>query len=212
MAENSFYQSEMSPEYAATLRQVEGLRNAQMQGYRAMQEASIIDASKAKAAAKQSLDEQYLAIPEGIRNGMYPGIETDRQAALNRLEFNHQIALINQNDPGASVLMEKAKSMYPEDTRKDFKDTSAYKFAQQETHAFQERKNIAGMLGDQLDRMRDALEKGDKQLAINIGKTGVMKTTNSLVSKDAVGASEQNTRYQDLLSLPDVLITTPGQT
>lgn len=172
--------------------------------YQASRQNAVVMAAQARQKAEEDLKAQYLAIPEENRN--YPGIDHDFKAAAKRVEYNHQLSLLNPNDTGFEGNLKILDSKMPAKERQDFVDTDQFKNAVQTNTSNKERVTMANSLHDQLIKMKTALDAGDKVLAANIGKTGVMKTINSLQGKDAVSSGEQSTRYQDLLSLPDILI------
>jgi hypothetical protein len=172
--------------------------------YAIAKQQQAAQAATAKQKAEADLQQQFLAIPESDR--FFPAIEHDFKAAAKRIDFNHQLSLLNPQDPGFDGQVKLINERMPAKERQDFVDTDLYKNAVHENTSNKERVTMADALHDQLLRMKAALDAGDKTLAANIGKTGVMKTINSLQGKDAVSASEQSTRYQDLLSLPDIVI------
>lgn len=200
-----------NPENQQLLNDLSRYRDAAIIGYTQGRAQSAANLLKSKNKAEEDLKKEFLDIPEEIRNARYPGIDHDFKAAANRIEFNYQMGQLgDMNDTGAATRLSALKERIPESSRKDFIETDLYKNAVQENTSNKERVTMANNLHDQLIRMKAALDAGDMTLAGNIGKTGVMKSVNSLQGKDAVSGGEQSTRYQDLLSLPDILIQSGG--
>jgi hypothetical protein len=181
-------------------------RDAVLGQYSASKAKFEADAEAARQRAENDLREQYASLPEEIRKQDYAGIKADFAAAAKRIQYQHQLSLIDPNDPSADTRIKMLNEKFPAKERLDFKDTDDFKTVVAAYNDNNERVTMANNLHDQLLKMKDALDRGDKTLAANIGKTGVMKSINSLQGKDAVSSSEQSTRYQDLLSLPDILI------
>ena len=162
--------------------------------------------TKAREEAYGALQEEYNGIPEDIRAKNYPAIRHDFDAQTRNIRYQSLLKEIDPNDAGADVRIKMLDKQIPPESRSFFIDTPQYKQVEKQAFDNKERVTMANNLHDQLLRMKAALDAGDKTLAANIGKTGVMKSINSLQGKDAVSSSEQSTRYQDLLSLPDILI------
>jgi hypothetical protein len=194
------------PERARLVGDLTKYRDAVMGQYSAAKAKFEADAEKARQEAENQLKEKYAALPEEIRNQDYAGIRADFSAAAKRIQYNHQLSLIDPNDPSADTRIKMLNERFPAKERLDFKDTDGFKAVIAAYNDNSERVTMANNLHDQLMKMKDAFDRGDKTLAANIGKTGVMKSINSLQGKDAVSSGEQSTRYQDLLSLPDILI------
>lgn len=186
-------------------------RDAIIGQYGESKAAAASAAAVARQKAEEDLLQQFSAIPEDVRNGGYPAIDHDFKAARKRIEYQHQLSLIDPNDAAADTRIKILKEKFPEGGMKDFVDTPQYRDAIHENTSNKERYTMAQNLRDQLLEMRKALDAGDFALAANIGKTGIMKSINSLQGKDAVSSGEQSTRYQDLLSLPDILIQSGDQ-
>ena len=157
-------------------------------------------ADAAKQKAEQDLKQQYLDIPEDVRKAGYPAIDHDFKAAAKRIEYQHQLALIDPNDAGADTRIKILKERFPEAVMKDFVDTQQYRDAVHENTTNKELYTIAQNLRDQLIRMRKALDDGDVSLAANIGKMGVMKTINSLQGKDIKEFGSTMSKWNDLYS------------
>ena len=157
-------------------------------------------ADAAKQKAEQDLKQQYLDIPEDVRKAGYPAIDHDFKAAAKRIEYQHQLALIDPNDAGADTRIKLLKERFPEASMKDFVDTQQYRDAVHENSANRERYTIAQNLRDQLLQMRKALDDGDVALAANIGKMGVMRTINSLQGKDIKEFGSTMSKWNDLYS------------
>jgi len=179
--------------------------------YAAAKANQAASAAAQRQQAEDDLRKQYESIPDQNKilpdkSGLYPAIDHDFKAAAKRIEFNHQRSMIDPNDTAADTRLKMLNEAIPVRERQDFIDTDLYKNVVQENTSNKERVTMANNLHDQLIKMKAALDKGDMLLAANIGKTGVMKSTNSMQGKDAVSPSEQSTRYQDLLSFPDILI------
>jgi hypothetical protein len=192
-------------------------REGVLGSYAAAKASQAASAAALRQKAEDDLRKQYEAIPDQNKilpdkSGLYPAIDHDFKAAAKRIEFNHQRAMIDPNDTAADTRLKMLNEALPVKERQDFIDTDLYKNAVQENTSNKERVTMANNLHDQLLKMKAAIDKGDMVLAANIGKTGLMKSVNSMQGKDAVSPSEQNTRYQDLLSFPDILIqNTQGQ-
>ena len=116
------------------------------------------------------------------------------------------LAEINPTDADFEGKIKLLDKQFPAEGRKTFMETDAYKQVEKQSFDNKERVTMANNLYDQLLKMKAAIDARDLTLAANIGKTGVMKSVNSMQGKDAVSGGEQSTRYQDLLSLPDILI------
>lgn len=175
-------------------------------------QAAIARARKQQAVAAQrdqalnAIEAEYQSLPEELRSYPYPAIRQDFQAQRHEILFQTKLQDLNPNDPAFENKLKALKEEFPAETRKPFIHTELYKQVEKDNADNKERVTMANNLYDQLTRMKVALDAGDRELAASIGKTGVMKSINSLQGKDAVSASEQSTRYQDLLSLPDIYI------
>ena len=162
--------------------------------------------ARAREEALGALQEEYNSIPEDIRAKNYTAIRHDFDAQARNITYQSRLKDIDPNDAGADVRIKMLDKEIPPESRVAFIETPQYKQVEKQAFDNKERVTMANNLHDQLLKMKAALDAGDKTLAANIGKTGVMKSINSLQGKDAVSSSEQSTRYQDLLSLPDILI------
>jgi hypothetical protein len=205
------------PQNAEMANKLLEFKQAAMDQYANARSNAAAQAANAKQMAEDDLKKQFEAIPNESKiipdeKRLYPAIEHDFNAAAKRIQFNHQLSLINPTDAGADTRIKLLNERMPAKERQDFVDTDLFKSAEQENTSNKERVTMANNLYDQLLKMKSALDSGDNALAANIGKTGIMKSINSLQGKDAVSPSEQATRYQELLSLPDLLIqNTTGQ-
>lgn len=203
--------SQLPEKDAALIQGLQEYRQGQMSALRQQREAQVVESYKAKNAALKAVQDQYNQIPDEIKQKDFPAIKHDMNAAANRIEFNHQMGLIDPNDPSKEFKLSILKEQFPEKDRVNFIDTPQYKSAEADWTRNRERYDITNALGDQLIQMRSLLNEGTpeaKRKATDVAKEGIMKTVNSLQGKDAVSLGEQLTRYLPLLSIPDVAAQT----
>jgi hypothetical protein len=201
----------LSSENQAVLEAARGIREQQLKSYSDAKMAESVDLAKKRNEALQQHDASFIqSIPEEVRAAKYPGIEWDYNAGKNAINYQYQLGRVDLRDPGASSKISIIDKTNPEDQRKPFNQTEDYKFAQKDWHAGHEPYRIATSLGDQMMQMRKHLDAGDREAALDIAKSGLMKTVNSIQGKDAVSLGEQMTRFGSVITAPEYALQSGG--